>query len=87
MSLFTYPTAAKEPAKKGRIGMARRIHYVLTFNDDTKDAVGACRKVSGPVEFVSPYTRATCPDCVGLLMNKKINKTVTTNEKVREITL
>lgn len=67
--------------------MARRVHYILQYDETSKKAVGACKTVDGLVEFVGPYTKATCPNCISLLMNRKIKKTVTINEKVREIAL
>lgn len=76
MSLFTFPKPSKEPATKGRIGLGGRVHYLQEYNDETLLGVGVCHKVSGPAALIDAGVRVTCPDCIGLLMNRRIKKTV-----------
>lgn len=75
MSLFTYPK--KDPALKGKIGVAQRVHYLAQVNEEKNWAVGSCQKWAGAVVMVDPKVRVTCSWCVSMLMNKKVQPTVT----------
>lgn len=75
MSLFTYPK--KDPALKGKIGVAQRVHYLDQVNEEKTWATGACKKWAGAVVVVDPAIRVTCSWCLSMLMNKKVPPTVT----------
>ena len=66
-----------EPAMKGRIGVARRIHYLMETNAEHTWAVGSCKAFAGAVEFVGPGVKATCANCVGLARVNKVKPTIT----------
>jgi hypothetical protein len=71
-----------EPAMKGRIGVARRIHYLLEVNPEGTWAVGSCKRWAGRVDLVQPVVKVTCNECVGLAQNKRVKPTITVAKEV-----
>jgi hypothetical protein len=53
--------------KKGRIGIARRVHVIKIHDEQKSWGVSLCGGWSGHVRLAAPYEKITCRYCLSLM--------------------